>query len=361
MLHVEEPFVSDENNPSPPPPPPPRPRTKTRLVAALKAPAKPLTLVPTLQIVDGPGIGAIRRFKPDSENSLTVGRTTDAEFVIDHPTVSSLHARFTWSRDGEQFRLLVEDQESTNGTSINQKPVIGGVVKDGDLVGLGEVILRFQLLSSGELNERDRLIAKATNADIDPLTGLGTRRYMEDQIPRLFAECDARQLALSLLVLDLDHFKKVNDSLGHQAGDAVLRSFGATILKQVRAADTAVRYGGEEVLVFLTNTPHDGAQLVAERLRRSVEAIDVTSISPTLKVTVSVGLATRDPGEDFKSLMNRADSAVYRAKAGGRNRVELDPPPGGAATASAAPVTPPPPSTPAAEVAPRKSWWQFWK
>lgn len=347
--------MSEENKPAPPPPPP-RPRTKTRVVASLKAPTKPLTLVPTLTVVEGPGIGVIRRMKPDVENSLTVGRAAeDAEFVIDHPTVSGLHARFTWAKEGEAYRLKVEDQESTNGTTLNQKPILVGIVKEGDLVGLGEVILRFQLMSPGELSERDRLIAKATNADIDPLTGLGTRAYMEDQIPRLLAECDARGLALSLLVLDLDHFKKVNDSLGHQAGDEVLKAFGATILKQVRAADTAVRYGGEEVLVFLTSTPLDGAQMVAERLRKAIEAIDASAISPTLKVSVSIGVAARGPSEDFKSLMNRADSAVYRAKAAGRNRVELDPPG-------------PPPAAPSAEPAPtpvpeaaKRSWWQFWK
>jgi diguanylate cyclase (GGDEF)-like protein len=296
---------------------------KTEIIVPKKDPTGP-TLVPTLQVTEGPRVGSLHRFKPTEENSLTVGRTNDAQFVLAHPTLSRLHAKFTWMRIGAEWHMLVEDLQSTNGTTVNGNKIDSTFLNEGDRVGMGDAMVRFQMLSAGELAERDRLVAKATKAEIDPLTGLGTRHYMQDTVPKLFAECEARGIPLSLAILDLDHFKRVNDTLGHQAGDQVLRAASGVISRQVRASDIAIRFGGEEMMVFLPGSNAPGARLVAERIRCAIAAFNTTDISPTLKMSVSIGVAQRLKDETLDELTRRADEALYRAKHNGRNRVEVD-------------------------------------
>jgi diguanylate cyclase (GGDEF)-like protein len=286
-------------------------------------PAKP-ALIPTLQVVEGPCVGKLFRFRAGEVNLLTVGRTDESQIALDHPTVSRFHARFTWMRLGADFLMLMEDLQSTNGSTVNGEKATSAYLKEGDLIGLGEVLMRFQMLSPLELVERDRLIAKATLADVDPLTGLGTRNYLEEQVQKLCAECEARGLSLSLLMLDLDHFKRINDALGHPIGDRVLQAAGQVVRENVRDTDVAIRFGGEEILVLLPGSPMKEAIAVAERLRAAVQAFDTSSFAASLSVTVSVGVAQRLPAEPFQQLLERGDRALYRAKAGGRNRVEIE-------------------------------------
>lgn len=282
------------------------------------------TLVPTVQVIEGPRVGSLHRFKPLEENTLTIGRTGDAQFVLAHPTLSRLHAKFTWMKVGADWHMLVEDLKSTNGTTVNGNRIDSVFLNEGDRIGLGDALLRYQMLSANELAERDRLVAKATKAEIDPLTGLGTRHYMEDTVPKLFAECEARGLPLSLCLLDLDHFKRVNDTLGHQAGDEVLKAASGVISRQCRASDIAIRFGGEEMMVFLPGSNVSGARLVAERIRCAIAAYNTKDISPTVKMSVSIGVAQRLKDETLAGLTRRADKALYRAKHNGRNRVEID-------------------------------------
>lgn len=221
--------------------------------------------------------------------------------------------------------MLVEDLQSTNGTTVNGAKVESTFLNEGDRVGTGDAMLRFQMLSANELAERDRLVAKATKAEIDPLTGLGTRHYMDESFPKLFSECEARGIPLSLCILDLDHFKRVNDTFGHQAGDKVLKAASGVISRQVRASDIAIRYGGEEIIIFLPGSNVAGARLVAERIRCAIGAYNTSDISPSLKMSVSIGVAQRLKDETLAELTRRADEALYRAKNNGRNRVEADP------------------------------------
>ena len=299
-------------------------QTRTRVSVGRREDVSRPELVPTLQVVDGPGVGRWHRFAPNESTSLTVGRTDDAQFVIEHPTVSRCHAKFTWLRMGPEWFMHLEDLGSTNGSKVNGEKLQSTYLKVGDLVTLGDVVIRFQLLSPGEVTERERLVARATLAETDALTGLGTRHYMEEKVPTLCAECDTRGLELSLLVLDLDHFKRVNDTLGHQAGDRVLAALGKLLIAKIRDSDVAVRFGGEEFLTFLPATELDEAAVVAERVRAAVAGFDASSIAPDLKLSVSIGVAERARGESIEALLKRTDAALYRAKDGGRNRVELD-------------------------------------
>jgi len=165
---------------------------------------------------------------------------------------------------------------------------------------------------------RGRLLEQ--EAVTDALTGLHNRRWLDQHLPRLVARHVRAGRPLSLLLLDIDHFKRFNDELGHAAGDAVLATVAQTVSVQVRPTDLAARYGGEELVVVLPDTPLEGGRVAAERVRIRVAAARAKEVDRS--VTVSIGLATLQPEEDASALLRRADEKLYLAKSRGRNRVE---------------------------------------
>ncbi|MBU6954190.1 GGDEF domain-containing protein [Hahella sp. HN01] len=158
-------------------------------------------------------------------------------------------------------------------------------------------------------------------ASTDELTGLCTRRELMKQLSNELSRCRRSSGALSLCLLDIDHFKRINDSYGHQAGDAVLKKVAETMQSLVRSIDCLGRYGGEEFLLILPQTPLDGAFITAERLRRAVMDISFPEVAPEFRVTISLGAAELEEGEAMEGLIARADQALYAAKGAGRNRV----------------------------------------
>ena len=159
-----------------------------------------------------------------------------------------------------------------------------------------------------------RLFAEVQEQSIrDPLTGLGNRRLMEAQLAAGMENASRYQTALSIVMLDIDHFKAYNDTYGHPEGDKLLMQLAAILRNELRAADQAFRYGGEEFLVLLPHTDLAGAQVVAERIRKAVEA--------HTPVTVSLGVASYTDGDSLDGLVAAADNALYGAKRQGRNRV----------------------------------------
>ena len=173
----------------------------------------------------------------------------------------------------------------------------------------------------------------ARRATIDPLTGVKNRGAFDAAMQHAVARARRYDEPLSLLFVDADHFKQINDRHGHPTGDEVLRSLAELIASEVRATDTtargsraplAARYGGEEFVVLLPRTPTEGAALVAERIRERAErAIHGDSAGTPVRATVSIGVSTLGPDEDVDGLLRRADAALYRAKAAGRNRVSI--------------------------------------
>lgn len=156
---------------------------------------------------------------------------------------------------------------------------------------------------------------------VDPLTSLGNRRAFDRDIVASLASSRAQGSVCSMIMIDVDHFKRFNDDFGHAAGDDVLRSVGRVLAETVRPVDHAYRYGGEEFAVLLPATSGDEAAAVAERLRAAVEATELGPLVPDgTRVTASLGVAA-ETGDDAASLQRRADEALYEAKAGGRNRV----------------------------------------
>src|SRR6267143_1933122 len=178
-------------------------------------------------------------------------------------------------------------------------------------------------LQAAEALLRTRLYEQAERlATTDGLTGLLNRRTFNAQLQGRLREAQRYSRPLSLLLLDVDHFKKVNDTFGHPAGDAVLKGIAAVAQRQARETDIVARYGGEEMALILPETDAAGAHAIAERIRKAVGATSHPTEQGAIQVTVSIGLATSPcPGDSAEAVLEAADKALYRAKQGGRNRV----------------------------------------
>ncbi len=160
----------------------------------------------------------------------------------------------------------------------------------------------------------------------DTLTGLLNRRAILEKLNEWLHQVRRYQDRLSVVMVDLDHFKRINDTLGHRAGDYVLHEVAGLMRRTVREADSCGRYGGEEFLIILPNTDAAGAAVVAERLRSAIEATPMrVPEAASFRVTSSFGVAECCEGDDEDMIVGRADAALYRAKEGGRNRVVLAP------------------------------------
>jgi two-component system cell cycle response regulator len=173
---------------------------------------------------------------------------------------------------------------------------------------------------------RDNVQMSIEMAITDPLTGLYNRRYMETHLGSLLEQAVSRSKPLTVLVIDIDYFKAINDTHGHDAGDDVLREFAVRIKKSIRGIDLACRYGGEEFVVVMPETDLTVATMVAERLRRRIatEPFPIQNGSRSVEVTISVGLSALGKGDTAATVLKRADAALYRAKRDGRNRVVPD-------------------------------------
>ena len=173
---------------------------------------------------------------------------------------------------------------------------------------------------------RNNVLASIEMAVVDPLTGLNNRRYLETHLSGLVESAIGRGRPCALMILDIDHFKAVNDTHGHAAGDEVLKGFAARVKRVIRTVDLMCRQGGEEFVIVMPDTPLSVALRIAERVRAAVafEPFDIDNGENKIAITVSVGLAERGQDGNPENLFRRADAALYRAKNEGRNRVTLD-------------------------------------
>lgn len=167
--------------------------------------------------------------------------------------------------------------------------------------------------------QAEQIKTHESEARTDSLTKIANRRAFDDELTRRFSEWERKNTPFSLLIMDVDHFKKFNDTHGHQAGDEVLRKVAAAIAKCARDMDLACRYGGEEFAVVMPATKDADGDILAERVRTTIEAMRIPFEGKTLNVTTSLGLATIDAGDDVTSLIKRADDALYMSKDAGRN------------------------------------------
>ncbi|MBF0304293.1 MAG: diguanylate cyclase [Alphaproteobacteria bacterium] len=183
--------------------------------------------------------------------------------------------------------------------------------------------INFYLREAAPVLETKKLMETLRESSLtDPMTGLNNRRFLEEYVDTLVANVQRRQARLAVMMLDLDYFKMVNDTYGHDAGDLVIKALAKVLRQAVRASDLVIRYGGEEFLVILLDSSPEAADAVAEKIRSTVEALDIVAGGVVLKKTISIGLADF-PGdsETFWQAVKFADVALYQAKETGRNRV----------------------------------------
>ncbi|RON21590.1 MULTISPECIES: GGDEF domain-containing protein [Pseudomonas] len=181
------------------------------------------------------------------------------------------------------------------------------------------------LLSTLLFPMRNALLYRAATQSAlrDPLTDTGNRIAMDQTLQREIEMSRRHSQPLSLLMLDIDHFKHINDTYGHSAGDEVLKAVATSIKNQLRNVDMVFRFGGEEFLILLSNTSREAAAMIGERLRFATQAQDYEAEGKMIELTVSIGCSTLLPGESAESLLRRADSALYVAKREGRNRLAM--------------------------------------
>ena len=280
---------------------------------------------PMYLIVVGGGIpGAMIRLSGEGNR---VGRSSDNSVKLPDLSVSRRHANIVVDGQGTAW---LTDLGSTNGTFLNHEQLVPHVayrLDDGDRVQFGPTyVVKFVGLDPCDERFQQELFDRAVR---DALTGLYNRAYFLEQIGVLAESAAAKGLGLAVLMLDVDHFKRVNDAHGHDAGDAVLREVAQVLRESTRAEDLVARYGGEEFVLALPVSAPDQASDRAERIRAAVAARRVavpTSAAP-LRLTASVGLVYARPGRApaVSSLVTAADRALYQAKNLGRNRVVFRP------------------------------------
>lgn len=277
--------------------------------------------IPTLRVVAGRDM--LKYATIAAEDQIIIGRDEAAELRLTDVTVSKRHARVISDESGT---ITVEDLHSTNGTAVNSKPITRTLLRPGDHLEVGGVSLRLDLLTLDELGHLGRVVQRLEASNRDALTRLLTRAFLEEDLPQLVDRCQRAGLPLSCAFVDVDRFKDVNDRYGHQIGDEVLVTISRLIMLSVRDNDPGVRYGGEEILVFLPGSPERGAMDVAERVRRAIASHDWDRTAPGLRVTASFGVAELVADEEVRHWIKRADQALYEAKRAGRNRVQRSSP-----------------------------------
>ncbi|BDU71165.1 GGDEF domain-containing protein [Mesoterricola silvestris] len=265
------------------------------------------------------------RVFPLAPGANVIGRSPSVDIALLDEEVSRTHATITLWQGPAGDRVQLEDNASTNGTFLNGRAVTRTMdLVPGDRVAMGSHVLKLVAMDAMERAFHAVLLDQSTK---DPLTGLGNRRTTLEELQRRFDLSKRHHRPLSIIMCDLDFFKRINDTLGHLAGDQVLRDFGGRVVSGLRTTDVAGRIGGEEFLLVLPETDREGALLLANRLLEATGQVPFELPSGPLHVTCSLGVAERrEEDRDGGVLMGRADGALYLAKRGGRNKVICDEP-----------------------------------
>ncbi|NVB42154.1 diguanylate cyclase [Pseudenhygromyxa sp. WMMC2535] len=265
-----------------------------------------------LVVIHGENIG--HKYDLDVK-ALTIGRGRDNDICVNHRSVSRNHVEIAVDDRGVQLR----DLRSTNGTYVNDQPVGNVYLRDGDRIKVGRTVFKFISGSNVEAAYHDQLF---TMTRYDALTGVFNRRSFDEKVQDEFARAERYGRPLALILFDIDHFKRCNDTWGHRAGDHVLREVAQLVQRRARKHDFVARYGGEEFAVILHEFEQPGPQTFAEEIRALVQDHEFEFEGNRIPVTVSLGLVIWESGyETVGQLIEAADQCLYLAKQGGRNRV----------------------------------------
>jgi diguanylate cyclase (GGDEF)-like protein len=262
----------------------------------------------------GPDIG---KKTPLQKKAYIVGRDAEVDLVISRSSVSRQHSQLTQDENDDWW---VQDLGSTNGTFVNEERITRKILSDGDQIRFGDAIFKFLSGANVESAYHEEIYRMTI---LDGLTGIHNKRYFLEFLERELAGAHRHRHPLSLVMFDVDHFKKVNDERGHLCGDHVLKEIAARIRPRIRREDLFARYGGEEFACILASTNLEGAVKFAEHIRGLVADRLCAFDGVTFPVTISLGVSTvwNEPGVDLLTLVKRADDNLYAAKRSGRNKV----------------------------------------
>ncbi|NVB81910.1 MAG: diguanylate cyclase [Kofleriaceae bacterium] len=270
---------------------------------------------PCLTVLTGGASGQLFKVM---KGTAVIGRAPSVEVKLEDDGISRSHARLR----AETNRAWLEDMGSRNGTFVNGTKITSATeLREGDKIQVGRTtVLRFGFHDDLDESFHENLMSSALR---DGLTKLFNKRYLMDRLDSELKFAQRHQTALTLLMLDLDHFKKINDTNGHLAGDMLLSTVATALLRAVRNEDVVARFGGEEIAIVLRAIGVEAAAHMAERLRKVVEQAEVEIDGKKLRATASIGVAgyPSTPAKSVEELIEAADKALYRAKADGRNRV----------------------------------------
>ncbi|MBI5490857.1 MAG: GGDEF domain-containing protein [Deltaproteobacteria bacterium] len=269
---------------------------------------------PLLFVLDGPRLGD--RI-PLSGTRILLGRSEECPICLPDESISSRHLEII-AEPNDRFR--VRDLGSLNGTLVNGERITQCVLAPGDRLVVGHTPLRFVAQTAAE---EDLLQYLETCAVQDPLTRLPNRRYFGLRLDEEISFALRHAVPLSLLMMDLDRFKAVNDGYGHPVGDRLLAAVGGFLRGCVRTSDVVARIGGEEFAAILRQTGPEGARVLAERIRLGLERLPFTQKGKRIPIRISIGIASVPGGASLSAakLLESADSRLYCAKQRGRNRV----------------------------------------
>lgn len=249
---------------------------------------------------------------------ITIGRADDADVRLAKAGVSRQHAVI---RPLSDDRFEIADLNSTNGTYVNSQRIEVATLKDQDLIAIGESRMKFIAANSPDQPYYEELYCQA---QLDKALQIYNKHYFLTRLDDELRRHQRSGAPLSLILFDVDHFKKLNDSYGHLAGDAALVQLCDMAKQSLRDSDVLCRYGGEEFAIILSQTEPADARLIAEEIRRRVAQTPVLHAENTIAMTVSLGISAQTGGESKatkEALIVQADKALYSAKHGGRNRV----------------------------------------
>lgn len=268
-------------------------------------------------VIEGTDFGRVFLLeKPE----MVLGRSDEADIQVDDEKVSRKHLKLCMVKNHKgESRAKVVDLNSKNGIFVNGIRTFEEDLRSGDKIKVGDTILKFEIKDRLDVSYHDKLYQQATR---DPLTGLSNRNYFRNELKKFVSLSARYNRALSVIMLDIDFFKKINDTYGHDVGDNVLKNVSEILMRHVRTHDVAARFGGEEFVMLLPETSLGGAVVVAERIRTAVENVDFNPAGCRHNVTISIGVAEYlGDGTDVEEVIKKADEALYKAKSSGRNRV----------------------------------------
>ncbi|QQR91698.1 MAG: diguanylate cyclase [Myxococcales bacterium] len=268
-----------------------------------------------LTVISGPNVG--RMYRIDIEKRYVLGRSSKADIRLDGEGVSRQHCRVQLEKD----KLQIIDLQSRNGVYFQGNRVDQLEINEGEKIALGsDTVLRFAYHDELDEEFQQKMLESALQ---DPLTSAFNKRYFQEQFSKEFGFAIRHKSILSVLILDVDNFKQVNDTYGHLAGDHTLRTLVDHIRSSVRNEDVLARYGGDEFVIIVRSTPAEGLRILAERLREEIHNLEIYHDDKRIAITTSIGVATlsKKEFEAPSDMLEAADQALYEAKENGRDQV----------------------------------------